>query len=690
MATLTKQSIPGETGTSNQAALPMLQSRYVAMAVIFLLLALIGQLAYSVSHESLSWDEGDHIWAGYMSWKGDYGMNPEHPPLVKAVATLPLLFMKLKVPQLQNRYFKHESSFDGRDLIYGNDAAKVIFRVRMAAMTFTVLLALLIFAATREMFGSIAALIALTFFVFEPNILAHGALVTTDMGITCLMFASVYAFYRYIKKPTVFRLLLTGCAIGVGLAAKHSGIFIFPILVLLASIEVWRNTKIGENNSESRTQKARRLAVALVVITGISLVVLWSAYGFRYSMRPSGLTINPTLTDFAKELKPPIASRSILTLAHWHVLPEAYLYGLIDVKVVADNTATYLFGKVYPHGKWFYFPALVLIKCTVPVLVLLLALLLILLFRRTQHFREILFLAIPPALYFAVAIFSGLNIGVRHVLPIFPFLMVLVAYTAWTLIQSDRRWIYPVTALLLFHVVSSVRAFPVSYIPYSNELWGGPSQTYKYLSDSNVDWGQQMIATKKYVDTHGITSCWFAYFPESGIRFSDYGIPCKTLPTPDTMWFGEQTDVPPMIEGPVFISVSDLSGYEIGSNILNAYRSFQHLHPSAVIENGVFVFDGKFEVPLASALGHVQRSQISLDHKQFEDALLEAQAAVDVAPNDMQPQMMLGDVLTAMHRDAEAHATYEKAMTIAQTMEPEAKDIWTASIQQKLAQLHAN
>lgn len=671
----------------NRTTQPTLSSRYVAVAVIFLLLALIGQLAYSVSHESLSWDEGDHIFAGYMSWKGDYGMNPEHPPLVKKVATLPLLFMKLKVPALQNRFFKHESSFDGRDLIYGNDAAKVIFRVRMAAMTFTVLLALLIFAATREMFGSVAALIALTFFVFEPNIFAHGALVTTDMGITCFMFASVYAFYRYIKKPTILRLLLTGCAVGIALAVKHSGIFIFPILILLALIEVFRNPKVEENNAKDRMGEARRLTVALIAIAGISFVILWSAYGFRYSMRPPGLTISPDLAGSAEDLTPPVARRTILALAHWHILPEAYLYGLIDVKVVADNTATYIFGTVYPHGKWFYFPALLLIKCTLPVLILLVLLLVVLVFRRTQHFREILFLAIPPALYFVVAIFSGLNIGVRHVLPIFPFLMVLVAYAAWILLQSNRRWGYAVAALLLFHVVSSIRAFPVSYIPYSNELWGGPSHTYKYLSDSNVDWGQQMIATKKYVDAHGITSCWFAYFPESGIRFSDYGIPCKTLPTPDTMWFGEQTDVPPVIEGPVFISASDLAGYEHGSNVLNPYRSFQRLQPSAVIEHGVFVFNGKFDVPLASALGHVQRSHISLEHQQLEDALLEAQAAVNIAPNGMQPQMTLGGVLTAMHRDAEARLAYEKALAIAQTMEPEAKNIWIPTIEEKMNRL---
>jgi len=135
----------------------------------------------------------------------------------------------------------------------------------------------------------------------------------------------------------------------------------------------------------------------------------------------------------------------------------------------------------------------------------------------------------------------------------------------------------------------------------------------------------------------------------------------------------------------VFISASDLAGEELGSNVLNPYRNFQRLHPSAFIEDGVFVFDGRFEVPLASALGHIQRSQISLDHQQFEDALAESQAAVNAAPNDMQPQIMLGDVLTAMHRNA--RPAYEKALAIPQTMEPEAKAIWTTTIQQKLAHL---
>ena len=113
--------------------------------VVALLLVLVGQLAYSVSQESLSWDEGDHIYAGYMSWKHDFGLNPEHPPLVKAVATIPLLSMKLTEPPLHDRYFKTEAYLNGRDLIFDNNFYQIIFRARLMASIFAVLLGLIVF-----------------------------------------------------------------------------------------------------------------------------------------------------------------------------------------------------------------------------------------------------------------------------------------------------------------------------------------------------------------------------------------------------------------------------------------------------------------------------------------------------------------------------------------------------------------
>jgi len=169
---------------------------------VLLLLVFLGELTFSIRQQSLSWDEGDHIFAGYMSWKKvDFGINPEHPPLVKALAAIPLLPMHLKVPDPKGlSSFKDEAYFDGRDFIFGNggeaEADRIIFRARMAATTLSLLLGLLVFLAAREMFGDGAALFALALVVFEPNMIAHGAYVTTDMGISCFMFASIYAFYR--------------------------------------------------------------------------------------------------------------------------------------------------------------------------------------------------------------------------------------------------------------------------------------------------------------------------------------------------------------------------------------------------------------------------------------------------------------------------------------------------------------
>src|SRR3979411_1659798 len=116
------------------------------------LLVLEFQLLYSVKHESLTWDEGDHIFAGYMSLKHhDFGLNPEHPPLVKMVAALPLQDMTLREPQLQNRYFKTEAYLSGSDFIFQNDFETIILRARMAASIFALMVALLAFLSAREM-----------------------------------------------------------------------------------------------------------------------------------------------------------------------------------------------------------------------------------------------------------------------------------------------------------------------------------------------------------------------------------------------------------------------------------------------------------------------------------------------------------------------------------------------------------
>src|SRR5258705_12572076 len=197
--------------------------RVVAGVGAFIVLFAI-HLALTSHANTVTWDEPDHIYSGYMSWKGDFGLNPEHPPLVKFVATVPLLLMQLNVPEMQDRPYRLQTVLGGRDFIFHNDADKIVFRAQMAASIFTLLLLVIAFLATREMFNTTAGFLALGLLLFDPTLLAHGALVTTDAAQSCFLLASIYAFYRYVQLPSVGRLMITGVAAGLALASKHSAV----------------------------------------------------------------------------------------------------------------------------------------------------------------------------------------------------------------------------------------------------------------------------------------------------------------------------------------------------------------------------------------------------------------------------------------------------------------------------------
>ena len=652
---------------------PSIRHNIYEIAALCLLLILLSlQLFFSVRRESQTWDEANHIFTGYRSWThADFGLNPEHPPLVKLLATVPLLWLPLKSPELKERFFKEDAFLRGKEFLYQNDADKILARTRTAAAILTLLTALVVFFGTREMFGTGAAFIALTLLTFDPNLLAHGALITTDVGLACFMFLSVYLYYRLLKSPSAWRLIAAGIAVGLVLAVKHTGLLVLPILFLLSFTEI--------------RGRALKTFGSLALITLIGCLVLWSFYRFRYDARPGGLQLNPPLAEYVKGLEP-YEAWPISTAARFHILPESYLYGLTDVKLTANYYTSYVLGKVYAHGVWFYFPVAFLIKSTVGVLALLLLSLGIIATRRLNHWREIVFLVVPVIFYLIVAMTVGMNIGVRHILVVYVFLYVLIGGAMWALVQKNRKWTYAVGALLLVHVLSSVLAFP-NYIAYGNELWGGPSQTHKYLTDSNADWAQQLKSVKQYLDARGVKECWFVYFAAGVAEPSYYGIPCKPLPTINTLWLNEPIEVPESINGPVLVSASNLSGLEFGPGPLDPYGQFKLLRPTAVIDRGVFVFDGKFDMPLAAAISKVQKAQNLAQAKQLDQALQEAQAAVALAPDSIRTQLALGDILLEMGQSQQARANYEKALELAKTIEPEFQIRSVPEIEQRLQSL---
>lgn len=642
-------------------------SRWIYVAAIFLFTVLFAELFFSVRQNSQTFDESAHLYAGYSYWKThDFGINPEHPPLAKMVAALPLLPLRLAVNPPPPIYFRGASAIGGRQFLYSHDAGALLLRSRLAISVFTFVLALLVFLAGREMFGWQVGLVALFLFVFEPNMLANGALVTTDMAVTAMLFGTVYAFYRYLKQPTFARLLVCSLFAGLTLSVKHSAVLMLPILPLLAVLHLALVRDNGYATSPRLVRRVWLTLASLVFIAAVSVTILWACYGFQYAARPGNAPMTPTTSAFLKTLHKPMEARVIGFSERHHLLPEAYLYGLTDIAVLtAEGRGTYLFGRIYPQGRWFYFPSAFLIKSTIGFLLLLALAAGARKLWGPDFRREMLCLLVPPAVYLAIAMRSKLDLGLRHILPIYPFLIVVAAAAAWMFMRRSRGWAVAVSALLVLHAGSSLRAYP-TYLPYSNEAWGGPSQTYKVLADANVGWSSGLLTLQRYTSEHGITHCWFAYNGPADLPY--FHLPCERIPTFfSTLMSTEQSAIPASIQGPVFISTENLDQAYWGPPELNPYRQFMGLKPDAVLDGEVLVFNGTFNVPRISAISHFALANKAMRIGHPEQALGEAQQAEALAPELLPIHEMLASLYARAHQPADARREFQDAMVIYQT-----------------------
>ena len=643
------------------------------------------QYARVADANSLTWDECDHMYAGYMQWMHrDFGLNPEHPPLAKFVATLPLLAMRLHMPARLDRTYEKEAFLGGKEFLFHNDANRMTFRARIAASLITLVLVVFVFVTACEFFGTGAGFLSLGLIAFDPTLLAHGAVVTTDSAQSCFLLASIYAFYRYTKAPSAWRLAAIGIAAGLALASKHSTVLLFPMFVALAAVEATRRAKPGHNIPPLPIgQRLLRAAAALAIIGVIAVGVLWAFYGFRYTARGEGKSLAPPLETSLRRVPGAAQTAALAEVARLRLLPESYLFGWTDVLAKSKGYHSYLFGKSYPTGVWYYFPVAMVIKSSLTFLILFAVTIWAIATRRFRQWREILYLTIPPAIYMAVSIVGGMNIGIRHMLPVYVFLFVLIAGAVWQLGQSNRNWLYAAIALFVFQAVSVSRAYP-AYVAYGNEAVGGPMKVHEYLTDSSADWAQQLKSVKRYLDARGVKSCWFLYFGEGVIDYRYYGIPCKPLPTADSLWIHERADAPPAVDGPVLISAGVLSGFEFGPGSLNPYEQFRTMRPTAAIDYGVFIFEGHFEIPLAAALSHQQKAGDLLEERKIPEALSEARQALAFASDSVGVNATVARVLDAAGRRGEARRYYERALALAKTVEPEFQDGWISGLEKRL------
>lgn len=662
------------------------------VAVLTLIAAFLLQSQAFIRASSTTWDEGDHLLSGvrYLTCR-DFGINFEHPPLAKELAAMPLVLFDRNLRETgecgQRVTSTSEAFTQGRKFLYGNDADKLHLWSRSAESLIGVALLILVFAAAREIFGAPAGLVALFLAAFEPNLIVNSSLVTTDAAVAFGFFAASYAAYRYTMAPTLLRAVITGTALGITLSAKHSGVLIIPTVLLMILIDTVGRAREGV----AWRPLALRLTRDTCVVFAVALTILWAAYGFRFAALPgipdSSAAFQGLVDNIYTGNKPPLLTAFLKWAVNWRIVPESYGWGFIYVLTdVIGGRAVWILGHLYPTGKWFYFPLAIAVKA--PLSLLLLAAIGIFLRLPSARMRKVsAFLVVPPALWLATSMTSKMNIGVRHVLPVFPFLILIAAGSAILLARRGRAATVVVLLLLAFQVFSVVHSAP-NLLAYSNEVWGGTRQTYRVLSGPNTDWGQGLKAARSWVDARGLKDCWYVNYGTGNPAY--FGIPCRVLPSGYNLSFPPSEVpalIPPHVSGTLLVSVGALRT-PVGLELM-PYRQFWTAAPADVIGGSILVFQGEFSLQGLAAANRWARAQQFLVLGDIKAAANEVQTSLMLQPRDPRAYIVLARIEARRGDIAASRAAYARALALTYEVDPDFMKSTRAIVERELKELES-
>ncbi|MDP3800226.1 MAG: glycosyltransferase family 39 protein [bacterium] len=490
---------------------------FVAGIIIISALALA---IFSVKGDSVTTDESPHVTAGYSYLtQNDMRLNPEHPPLMKDLAGIPLLFKNLNI-DLEHYSWKTDINGQwtfGTHFLYesGNNPDEIIFNARLAVMLIFVLLGIMVYIWTKERYGAKTGLLGLFLTVFSPNIIANGRYVTTDVAAAFAFVLGTYFFVKFINNQTKKNLLFAGIAFGIAQLLKFSLIILVPLFVFTGIVYWFISKKIS----------FVKLVASLTGIFFIGALVIWPVYQFHVWKYPVERQKADTAFTLRSYPVKPIADAVIWATDKPLLRSYAqYSLGLLMVfQRTGGGNTTYFLGEVNNQAWKSYFPTVYALKETIPALSLMLIALLIgikNIFKNrnrikkwlTESFTEIVWLSFI-AIYWALSIKGNLNIGVRHVLPTFPFIYMLTAgqISGWVKTGLKPIKVLVVCIFAVWLGMETLNTYPY-YLTYYNELAGGPDNGYKYAVDSNLDWGQDLKRLTAYVNENNIEKIKLDYF----------------------------------------------------------------------------------------------------------------------------------------------------------------------------------
>lgn len=459
---------------------------------------LLGAFAILCVHglvwDSPTVDEFTHLPVGWFYLKtGDFDLAARTPPLVKTLAALPLLPLD---PAIDTAKPAAESAWYpwilGTDFMERNRAVydRIFLLGRLPIVALGLLMGIVVHRWARELYGEAGGLTALALFAFCPTIVAHAHLATVDVGAAAFIVLALYLFYRYALDPTPGRLLASGLGLGLAQLAKTSAVLLYPILAILTLIVLIRQ----------RTYRKSLGGLAAIVL--LSLFVLNAGYLFQGTGRPLG--------DF--EFQSGFMKRisGLLPGGLPMPLPAPYLEGFDGIRLDAESGEfpNYLFGRWSREGTPVYYLVTLLYKNPLPFLLLALAAPFARL--RPRPAGEI-FVALPLAVLLVASsvLTDKVNYGIRHILPVFPFLFIYMGRLAPFVLARGRAWRTAGAVLLGLYPLSILAATPDT-IAYFNLLARGRGD--EILLDSNLDWGQGLKRVRAVMDREGIDRIGLAYF----------------------------------------------------------------------------------------------------------------------------------------------------------------------------------
>ena len=479
----------------------------LALAVgLAILHAVLGVTA--TREKSMTSDEIAHLTAGHAyNTRGDFRLQPENGNLPQRLAALPFAAAGDPLPSTERADWKGAEVWRyGHAFFYrsGLPVEERLFQARAVMAVVSAATGWLVFLWSRALFGTAGGFISLGLLVFCPAFLAHGPLATSDMTMALLFLAAVGAWWRHLHQPGLAGALVSAAVCGLAFIAKFSAVLLVPMLGLLGFF--WG---LGQTRGGRAREAWRRLAVTTLGHAAAVWLVIWAAYGFRFSAFADADPGAHFSHDWNSLLIALGWKADLLAwLREWRALPEAWLHGFAFVLQFARARGAFMSGEYSVTGWVSFFPWAFLIKTTLPFLLLLVLSGLAAARRATgtrpewrRRALQLAPLAVLFTVYVAASLASNLNIGHRHLLPVYPVLFIAAGSLAPAARAAGRGAWAIVAALLVWHAAESWRVRP-HYLAYFNQIVGGPENGWRHLVDSSLDWGQDLPGLRKWLSAN--------------------------------------------------------------------------------------------------------------------------------------------------------------------------------------------